>query len=76
MNTTPIQKAIKACGSNKANFARLVGVTPAMVWQWENERRPVPASRCAAIEAATGGTVTRYELRPDVFDAPIKSEAA
>jgi DNA-binding transcriptional regulator YdaS (Cro superfamily) len=77
MTTSPIQKAIASCDNSKAIFARLVGVTPAMVWQWEKGRRPVPATRCVDIEQATGGTVTRYDLRPDVFgEAPAKSEAA
>lgn len=70
MTTSPIQRAIAACDNNKAVLARLVGVTPAMVWQWENGRRPVPATRCADIEQATGGAVTRQELRPDVFGEP------
>lgn len=26
-----------------------------------------PAHHCLAIEEATGGKVTRYQLRPDVF---------
>jgi DNA-binding transcriptional regulator YdaS (Cro superfamily) len=31
----------------------------------------VPADRCLPIERATGGAVTRYDLRPDIFgDAP------
>ena len=67
MNTSPIQRAIKACDNNKAVLARLVGVTPSMVWQWEKARRPVSATRCVDIEKATGGAVTRYDLRPDVF---------
>lgn len=70
MDKSPIQRAIAACENSKANLARRVGVTPAMVWQWENGIRPVPATRCAAIEQATGGAVTRQELRPDVFGEP------
>lgn len=29
-----------------------------------------------AIEQATGGAVTRQELRPDIFGAPAKTKAA
>jgi len=33
--------------------------------------RPLPAKRVIAIERATGGKVTRYELRPDLY--PLES---
>ena len=32
---------------------------------WSNGKRPVPISRCIAIEHATEGAVTRRDLRPD-----------
>lgn len=31
-------------------------------------RASVPAVHCAAIEAATGGAVRRWDLRPDDWD--------
>lgn len=38
---------------------------------------PVSPKHMAAIEAATGGHVTRYDLRPDIFGpAPRKRRAA
>jgi uncharacterized membrane protein YkvA (DUF1232 family) len=48
------------------------------VWAWLNKRDGrVPAELCAAIEFVTGGMVTRYDLRPDVFgEAPVKSKKA
>ena len=49
----------------RAYIAHQVGVTPPCVYQWET--RPVPAHRCRAIEKLTGGDVTRFELRPDIF---------
>ena len=33
------------------------------VSRWASGRRPVPPARCAAIEAATDGQVTRKDLR-------------
>lgn len=61
----------------QAPLARALDVTPGMVWQWKEGMRKVPADRVLAIETATGGQVTRYELRPDVFGpAPAQSEAA
>lgn len=36
-----------------------------MVSQWAAGLKTVPAERCALLETATGGAVTRRELRPD-----------
>lgn len=49
----------------QTELARLIGAQPQLVWQWSRGVRPVPIARCAAIERATGGLVTRRELRPD-----------
>lgn len=39
--------------------------------------RPVPADICPKIEEATGGEITRHDLRPDIFGpAPKKRRAA
>lgn len=70
---TPIQKAV-ACASSQAEFARQLGVSQQVVWQWVNGRRPVPAHYCIRIEDVTRGAVSRYQLRPDVFGAPIGAE--
>lgn len=73
MSTSPIERAVAEIGSQSA-LAKAIGVAPAMVWQWCDGRRPVPAHRCVPIEEATQGKVTRYELRPDVFgEAPVKA---
>jgi len=34
------------------------------VHAWARGKRPVPIHRCIAIERATGGQVTRFDLRP------------
>jgi len=60
----PIDKAILHCGTQKA-FAARMGVSAMAVIKWR--RRQVPAERCLAIETLTGGAVTRFDLRPDVF---------
>lgn len=46
--------------------AALFGINSQAVSQWKR----VPVERCAAIEVASGGRLTRYQLRPDVFDEP------
>lgn len=51
------------------DLARDIGVPPVLISQWRNGIRPVPIERCMPIEKATGGQVTRKDLRPnDYFD--------
>ena len=47
-----------------AAIARAVGVHPVMISQWSNGLKPVPVDRCAMLERATDGAVTRRDLRP------------
>jgi DNA-binding transcriptional regulator YdaS (Cro superfamily) len=61
-----IDKAIEVIGG-KSSLARAIGVTPQMVSQWARveKPKPIPVTRCIAIEQATGGAVTRKDLRPN-----------
>ena len=63
-----INRAVEILGAQNA-LADAVGVSKAFVNQWIKGERPVPPERCRAIEAATDGKVTRYDLRPDIFGA-------
>ena len=49
----------------KSRLAAQVGGHASDVSDWLAGKRPVPVHRCAAIERATGGAVTRRDLRPD-----------
>jgi DNA-binding transcriptional regulator YdaS (Cro superfamily) len=49
----------------QAKLARELDVAPMTVSHWK--RRGVPADRCADIERATAGAVTRADLRPELF---------
>lgn len=49
----------------KADLARSVGVSPALLHQWIEGIRPVAIRHCLAIERATDSQVTRKDLRPD-----------
>ena len=52
-----------------AELARHIGVRDAQVVQWKHgygNRKPSPIY-CVAIERATGGIVTRADLRPDDY---------
>jgi DNA-binding transcriptional regulator YdaS (Cro superfamily) len=46
-----------------AAVGKELGITSQAVSQW----RIAPAERCLEIERLTGGEVTRYDLRPDIF---------
>jgi DNA-binding transcriptional regulator YdaS (Cro superfamily) len=54
--------------TSQADFARLIGVSPGLVYQWLEKIRPVSAEQCVAIEQATNGEVTRKDLRPDDWE--------
>lgn len=58
-----VTKAIDLVGLSE--LSKRCRVTYQAIRKWEAGRPP--AERCLAIERATGGQVTRYDLRPDVF---------
>lgn len=63
-----LEKAIKHMGSQVAlaKALKLPGKNPSMnITHWKE--RGVPAKRVLDIERVTGGTVTRHELRPDLY---------
>lgn len=64
MNTTGLEKAIEAAGS-QAELARRLNKKPAYVWNWLRRDKRVPAEVVLDIESATG--VSRSELRPDLY---------
>ena len=51
--------------TKKAEFARAINVSAALLHQWIEKIRPVAIQHCPAIEKQTDGMVTRQELRPD-----------
>ena len=64
-----LSRAIEKLGGQSA-LARACGVKQGHVWHWLNKSRNTPADYVLTIEAATGGAVTRHELRPDIFGKP------
>lgn len=70
-NKQPIEEAVDFFGS-QSGLAAAVDVSASFVSQLVRGDRPVPAKLAPVIEEATGGRVTRYKLRPDVFgDEPV-----
>lgn len=59
-----------------SHFAEKIGVPAPLLSQWRTGKRRVPAERVLSIEAATGGKVTRHELRPDIFGPAPKPMCA
>lgn len=51
--------------ATQRELATKLAITPVLINQWANAKRPVPPERCVEIERATNGEVTRPELRPD-----------
>lgn len=68
MANKALTRAVEICGGQSA-LARAVGVKQAHVWNWLNVSKRVPADHVPAIEKATGGKVTRRDLRPDLWGA-------
>jgi DNA-binding transcriptional regulator YdaS (Cro superfamily) len=48
-------------------FARLLGCSPGLVWQWINGRTTITAERAITIERKTRKAITRHDLRPDLY---------
>lgn len=69
MSKRHLQRAVKIAGGQTA-LANAIGVQQAHVWNWLNRDRTLPAEHVRAIEKATGGQVTRFDLRPDIFGEP------
>lgn len=59
-----LQLAIDAMGGRR-ELAAALGVSVQAIQKWLSGR--VPAERCTEIEALMEGTVTRMQLRPDLY---------
>ncbi|GAB2879203.1 transcriptional regulator [Microbulbifer echini] len=70
MRMNAIKNAVNKVGT-QARLAELLGVTQGMVSAWSTGRKKVAPHWCSQIERATDKTVTRYELRPDIFGEPV-----
>ena len=63
-----IQHTLDVLGCTQDELAKRLGLSaPSNISQWITGRRPLPAAHCRKIEKLTGGQVTRYQLRPDIF---------
>jgi len=64
-----LDRAIGIVGGGAAGLGRIYdpAISGAAVAKWR--KKGVPANRVSEIEKATGFSVTRYNLRPDIFGA-------
>lgn len=69
-----LEQAITILGRPSA-LARACGTFPQAVSRWRRQGYP-PVKYVLAIERATSGKVSRYALRPDIYDAPAGSPVA
>jgi DNA-binding transcriptional regulator YdaS (Cro superfamily) len=60
-------KTASALLGGQSALAKVIGCTAPTVNQWVKRHRPVPRRFAVAIERATGGKVTRQNLRPDDY---------
>lgn len=72
MTKTAIERVFEIVGS-EAEVARRLKVSSEAVRKW---KKTLPPPRARQLEDLTGGAVTRYDLRPDIFgEAPAMVRA-
>lgn len=69
-----VKAAIKSAGGMKT-LAAVCGVRYQAIQNWRKQGR-VPAERVLTVEKATGGQVTRHQLRPDIYPLEREDRAA
>lgn len=57
-------------GRRKGDFAASIGTSASYLSQLLSEHRQPSLEMMRRIERATGGKVTRYDMRPDIYDLP------
>lgn len=74
---TIIEMLRSALPSNQAEAAKLIQVSQPCIHKWMTGKSQPSPKTAVAIERATNGKLTRYDLRPDVFGpAPDHQQAA
>jgi len=61
-----LQDAVAHLG-NMSIVARAIGKTSQAVSKQMKHGKRVPAEWCIPLETATGGKITRHDLRPDLY---------
>jgi DNA-binding transcriptional regulator YdaS (Cro superfamily) len=72
-STSPIEAYLDRNNLTQEQFAKQIGVSQGLVWQWiERWHNPkkgtrITAERAKEIEEKTRGEITRSDLRPDIY---------
>lgn len=74
-----VRRAVEVCGSQRELARRLAAdtsqpIAQAHVWGWLNRTSRFPPELCAPFERVTGGLISKFDLRPDLY--PRDSGAA
>lgn len=64
---SPIAKAVDHFGGVQ-NTAKIIGSSRQAVYNWLEGSAKISPEFARKLELATGGTVTRSDLRPDIFE--------
>ena len=67
-NATAIQRAADQVGVPR--LANACGISVQAVYKWIKKGYP-PVERCEAIERATGGKISRFDLLPPTFSGAV-----
>jgi DNA-binding transcriptional regulator YdaS (Cro superfamily) len=59
---------LKSEGETQLSFARRLGVSHGLIYQWLHDMTKISPRSAVRIERLTGGKLTRLELRPDLAD--------
>ena len=73
MKNSSFEKAVKIVGS-QYRMAKILGKRQSVIWAWL-KRGTVSAEYVLKVEQATGGRVTRHELRPDLYPEEDQEES-
>jgi DNA-binding transcriptional regulator YdaS (Cro superfamily) len=74
---TIIELLREALPAKQAEAAKMINVSQPCIHKWMTGKSQPSPKTAVTIERATGGKVTRYDLRPDVFGAaPDHPQAA
>jgi DNA-binding transcriptional regulator YdaS (Cro superfamily) len=63
-----IARYLKKNNLSQAAFARMLDVSPGLVWQWLNDETTITAEQAKKIETVTQKEVRRHDLRPDLYE--------
>lgn len=66
-----LRARLEALEMTWGQFARLAGVSRAMVGHWLAGKKRISGERCAEIERRSSGAIRRAQLRPDLFGKDI-----